>query len=58
MSSFSKMKKLYENSPTIGQQLKEDSDMIMQLTFDNDVNTRQCYIYDCFHDDNSDQCYG
>lgn len=37
--------------PTLGQQIKHDSDMIMDETWWDDVQSRVCYIYDYFHDD-------
>lgn len=58
MLSFDNMKKIYGNVGTVGQQLKVMSDEVMQETFDNDVQTRQCYIYDHYHDDQSDMEYG
>lgn len=36
---------------TIGQIHKQQSDDIMEQTFENDIATRICYIYDYFHDD-------
>ena len=42
-------------SPTIGNQLKEMSDFGMQETWSNDVQTRTCYIYDYYHDDQFDE---
>lgn len=36
---------------TIGQIHKQQSDDIMEQTFENDIATRTCYIYDHFHDD-------
>lgn len=36
---------------TIGQIYKEQSDWTMEQTFENDIATRTCYIYDHFHDD-------
>lgn len=50
MPSFQDMQKIYGNV-TLGQRLKENSDLAIQLTFDNDLATRQCYIYDYYHDD-------
>jgi hypothetical protein len=41
----------YRMSKTIGQIHKENSDMLMELTWDTDVQSRTCYIYDYFHDD-------
>ena len=37
--------------PTLGEKLKSDSDMIMELTWDNDPQSKVAYIYDYFHDD-------
>lgn len=37
--------------PTLGEKLKSDSDMVMELTWDNDLQSKVCYIYDYFHDD-------
>ena len=36
---------------TIGQIYKEESDWAMEQTFENDIATKTCYIYDYFHDD-------
>lgn len=36
---------------TIGQIYKEESDWAMEQTFENDIATKTCYIYDHFHDD-------
>lgn len=36
---------------TIGQIYKEQSDWAMEQTFENDIATKTCYIYDYFHDD-------
>ena len=58
MLSFDDMKKIYNNVGTVGQQLKQMSDTVMQETFDNDITTRQCYIYDYYHDDQPDIEYG
>ena len=37
--------------PTLGEKLKSDSDMLMELTWDNDEQSKLCYIYDWKHDD-------
>lgn len=58
MLSFDDMKRLSDSSGTIGQQLKVDSDMVMQETFDSDIQSRQCYIYDYYHDDQPELEYG
>ena len=36
---------------TIGQIYKEQSDEMMNWTWDNDIQSKVCYIYDFFHDD-------
>lgn len=58
MPSFEDMQKLYQNVGTHGQQLKAMADMVVQQTFDNDIGTKQCYIYDYFHDDQPDLEWG
>lgn len=40
-----------KNYLTLGEQLKQDSDNLMELTWDNDIQSKVCYIYDYFHDD-------
>lgn len=40
-----------KNYLTLGEKLKSDSDKIMELTWDNDLQSKICYIYDHFHDD-------
>lgn len=58
MLSFDDYKKIYSNVGTVSQQLKQMSDEVVQATFDNDIQTRQCYLYDYYHDDQSDMEYG
>lgn len=36
---------------TIGQIYKEQSDFLMEQTWDNDIQSKICYIYDFYHDD-------
>ena len=36
---------------TIGQIYKEQSDWTMEQTWDNDIQSKICYIYDFYHDD-------
>lgn len=43
---------------TIGQIYKEQSDFIMEETFWNDPQSKVCYIYDYFHDDQPDKNVG
>ena len=40
---------------TIGQIHKENSDWSMEYTWDNDVQSKVCYIYDYFRDDQKDK---
>ena len=39
------------NSKTLGQIYKEDSDRIMELVWDGDIQSKIGYIYDYKHDD-------
>ena len=43
---------------TIGQIYKEQSDFLMEKTFWNDPQSKVCYIYDYFHDDQPDKNVG
>lgn len=36
---------------TLGQIYKEESDFLMEETWDNSIASKTCYIYDYFHDD-------
>jgi hypothetical protein len=38
------------NYPTLGEKLKSDSDMLMESTWSNDLQSKICYIYDYAHD--------
>ena len=58
MISFNEAKKLYGSNKTIGQQVKEESDWLMEETFWNDPQSKVCYIYDYFHDDQPDKNVG
>lgn len=40
-----------KNYPTLGEKLKSDSDKLMELTWDNDPQSKVAYIYDYWHDD-------
>lgn len=35
---------------TIGQARKEDSDLLMECTWDRDIESREAYLFDYFHD--------
>lgn len=58
MLSFDDYKKKAIGFETMGKQLKTMADEIMQETFDNDIQTKQCFIYDYYHDDQVDVEYG
>ena len=50
MISFKEAKKIYGSNKTIGQQIKEESDWLMEETWDANIQSKVCYIYDYFHD--------
>ncbi len=54
MPAFDLYKNL-NNATSIGQAHKMESDMIMEATWDGDINTRVCYLYDYYHDDYKSQ---
>lgn len=39
------------NAKTLGQIHKENADWAMEMTWDNDIQSKVCYIYDYYHDD-------
>ena len=41
----------YNGANTIGQIYKEESDFMIEQTWMNDIQSKICYIYDYFHDD-------
>lgn len=42
---------LARGGPTIGSSVKAHSDLVMEATWDSDIASKTCYIYDYFHDD-------
>lgn len=54
MPSLEMYKKLI-GSHTLGEARKLNSDMIMEASWDGDINTRVCYLYDYWHDDHKTQ---
>lgn len=46
------------NASTIGQIHKTNADFAMEYTWDTDINSKCCYIYDYYHDDQPDICRG
>lgn len=52
MPSLSEYKAHLSRSGTsLGQVRKHNSDMVMENTWSGDIQSRKCYIYDYFHDD-------
>lgn len=49
LDTYKKM--LLSKGNTIGEVHKTNSDIVMEATWDRDVQSRKCYIYDVFHDD-------
>lgn len=47
-----------EATNTVGRFLKENSDFVMEETWDNDINSQVAYIYDYFHDDQPELNHG
>ena len=58
MPSFKTMKRINNCSSTIGQRLKEESDDKINQTWENDIQTKECYIYDYYHDNTKEFCSG
>ena len=54
MPSFDLYKKI-NSATSIGMAHKQESDVVMEATWNNDINTRICYLYDYFHDDHKTQ---
>lgn len=61
MSAYSFYRKKYNvtDNPTVpttlGQKLKQESDQMMDITWDADLESKICYIYDYYHDDQPDK---
>lgn len=43
---------------TLGDKLKAESDKVMEVTWDRDIQAKKAYIYDYFHDDQPDKNKG
>ena len=43
---------------TLGDKLKAESDKVMEITWDRDIQAKKAYIYDYFHDDQPDKNKG
>lgn len=49
--SFQKFqKRMHSQGSRIGEVHKRNSDLIMNQTWDNDIQSKKCYIYDYYHD--------
>lgn len=44
--------------PTLGEKLKSEADQLMELTWDNNEQSKLCYIYDWKHDDSPNMNIG
>lgn len=59
MLSFANARRIasinHNGAKTVGKMHKEESDLMMELTWDNDIQSRVCYIYDYFHDNQKDK---
>lgn len=51
-------KRMKSQGNTLGQIRKQQSDEILEATWDNDIQSKTCYIYDYFHDDQPDKNVG
>lgn len=59
MPNFDTYKKMVSSrGKTVGQAFKIQSDMVMDHTWFNDLEAKECYIYDYFHDDQPMLCQG
>lgn len=47
-----------KNYPTLGEKLKHDSDVLMESTWNSDLQSKVCYIYDYSHDNEPDKNVG
>lgn len=58
MPSFITAQKTYNaGKHTLGQVRKKTSDVIMEATWDGDIQSKTCYIYDYYHDGEKDKAY-
>lgn len=52
MPSFETAKRIFGGGRTLGQTRKDDSDLIMEATWDGDIQSRTAWVYDMYHDPN------
>ena len=55
MPSLDLYNKIYGGHSTMGKVRKSQADAIMEATWDGDINTRTCYLYDWYHDNERDK---
>lgn len=55
MPSLDTYKRMKGNANRIGEIHKLQSDMVMEATWDTDIATKTCYLYDYWHDNFKDQ---
>lgn len=59
MGKFAILKSILSSSgSTNGQIRKNESDQIMDITWNEDIQSKKCYIYDYFHDDQKHKIKG
>ena len=58
MPSLSAYKRRLNGGSTVGEIAKTQADLVMEVTWDNDIATRDCYLYDFYHDDSLAVCEG
>lgn len=58
MDLYSYKRILRNQGNTQGEVRKHQSDIIMEATWDRDIQSRKCYIYDYYHDDQRDRNKG
>ena len=52
MPSFEMLKRIHGGGKTLGQVRKNESDSIMEVTWDGDIQSRVAWVYDAYHDPN------
>lgn len=52
MPSFETAKRIFGGGRKLGQVRKDESDMLMEATWDGDIASRTAWIYDMYHDPN------
>lgn len=58
MDLYNYKRMMKKQGNTQGEVRKKQSDIIMEATWDRDIQSKRCYIYDYFHDDARDKNKG